>query len=96
MDARRIVETIPQIVADLRAYHGYRTLWLDLGGRLVHAEPDEELEDEGFLYVGTFLRPDVEALTEALGRYVALSTASPRSSVAEPSADLGSARLVVA
>ncbi len=96
MDARRLVETIPQIVADLRTYHGYRTLWLDLDGRLVHTEPDEELEREGFLYVGTFLRPGVEALAEALGRFVALSAACPRSRVAKPSPELGPARLVVA
>lgn len=61
--------SVPDLVRQLRAFHGYRTLWLDEQQQsLVHAEPDEELENLGFRYVATLMRPGPEALAEALAR----------------------------
>lgn len=59
---------VPDLVRQLRGFHGYRTLWLDGGGRVVHAEPEFELEDEGYRYIATLMRPGPEQLAEALGR----------------------------
>ncbi|MCA9706658.1 MAG: hypothetical protein KDK70_12465 [Myxococcales bacterium] len=61
--------SVADLVRQLRAFHGYRTLWIDEGGtEIVHAEPEEELEAEGYRYVATLLRPGPEALADALGR----------------------------
>ena len=62
------VPSVVDLVQQLRAFHGHRTVWLDADGSLVHAEPDEELEDLGYRYVATLMRPGPEALAEALGR----------------------------
>lgn len=55
----------------LQAFHGYRTVWLDDGGRLWHAEPDDLLEEQGFRYLGSFLRPSVDELAALLAPPVA-------------------------
>jgi len=63
------VPSVADLVHQLRAFHGYRTLWLDPRGEsLLHAEPEDELEAEGYRYVATLMRPSPEALAEALGR----------------------------
>jgi hypothetical protein len=62
------VPSVVDLVHHLRAFHGYRTLWLGPDGSLVHAEPDEELEALGHRYVATLMRPGPEALAEALTR----------------------------
>lgn len=60
---------IADLVAELRAYHGYRTLWIDQArGLVLHAEPDDQLEARGYRYVATLMRPGPEVLAEALGR----------------------------
>lgn len=61
--------SVADLVRQLRAFHGYRTLWVDpQGAEICHAEPDEELEAEGYRYVATLMRPGPEVLAEALGR----------------------------
>jgi hypothetical protein len=61
------VPSVADLVHQLRAFHGYRTLWIEPTGLVMHAEPDEELEDLGYRYVATLMRPGPEALAEALG-----------------------------
>ena len=54
-----------EVVADaLRGYCGHRSVWLDEAGMLWHAEPDEALEPRR--YVGTFFRPDLDTLEDAV------------------------------
>jgi hypothetical protein len=57
---------VDELVGDLAGYHGHRTLWLDPRGDIVHAEPDDLLEELGYDFVATLLRPDRELLTSAL------------------------------
>lgn len=58
---------IDDVVSSLRTCLGYRSVWLDPFGTLWHSEPeDEELDALGHRYVGTFLRPDADALGAAL------------------------------
>lgn len=69
MSTPTVEAQIDSLARQLASFHGYRTVWLDLNGLVCHAEPDEELEALGYLYVGTFLRPTTEALEEAMARY---------------------------
>lgn len=58
---------IDDVVTSLRTCVGYRSVWIDPFGMLWHCEPeDEELDALGHRYVGTFRRPDAEALGTAL------------------------------
>ncbi|MEE9383586.1 MAG: hypothetical protein V3V08_09255 [Nannocystaceae bacterium] len=59
-------ETLEAIVISLASFNGYRSLWRDTAGRLVHAEPDDCLEDAGFRHVITLIQPTREALVCAL------------------------------
>ncbi|MCX4243413.1 hypothetical protein [Paraliomyxa miuraensis] len=70
--------SVADLVHQLRAFHGYRTLWWRPDGMLLHAEPEEELEDIGYRYVATLMRPGPEALAEALLRAgIVLGAAEP-------------------
>lgn len=72
------VPSVADLVHQLRAFHGYRTVWIEPTGLIMHAEPDEELDDLGYRYVATFLRPGAEEMAEALMKAgVVLTTASP-------------------
>lgn len=72
------VPSVADLVHQLRAFHGYRTLWRQPDGSLLHAEPEEELEALGCRYVATLMRPGPEALAEALTRAgVVLAPAEP-------------------
>jgi hypothetical protein len=63
------VETeLEDLQSQLRGFAGHRTVWLDGGGQLWHAEPDELLEDFGHTYVGTFFRASLEELSIAVAR----------------------------
>lgn len=73
MAASSVDAQIESLARQLASFHGYRTVWLDLGGRLCHAEPDELLEELGYLYVGTFLRPATDDLEEAVARHVTVA-----------------------
>lgn len=78
------VPSVADLVHQLRAFHGYRTLWLQADGSLLHAEPEDELEPLGYRYVATLMRPGPEALAEALTRVgVALAPATAEASGAE-------------
>ena len=57
---------IDELVSDLDCYSGYRSLWLDPQGRIVHSEPEEMLELRGFRYITTLMQPDREELTAAI------------------------------
>lgn len=61
---------VDELVGDLACYHGHRTLWLDSQGDILHAEPDDMLEELGYDYVATLLHPNREQLTGALLRLV--------------------------
>jgi hypothetical protein len=72
------VPSVADLVHQLRAFHGYRTLWVEPTGLVMHAEPDEELEGLGYRYVATLMRPGPEALAEALTRVgMVLTAAAP-------------------
>ena len=60
------VPSVADLVHQLRAFHGYRTVWIEPTGLVMHAEPDEELEDHGYRYVATLLRPGPEEMADAL------------------------------
>ena len=57
---------LEDLAEGLAQFHGYRSIWLTLNGRLCHAEPDDELEVYGYTLVATLLRPDVDTLREHL------------------------------
>ncbi len=61
---------VEQLTEALAAFSGHRTLWLSPELDIIHAEPEYELEDEGYVYVATLMRPDRETLTAALLRVV--------------------------
>jgi hypothetical protein len=63
---------VTTLVRELAQFNGYRTVWIDLHGTLCHAEPDEELEREGYLYVTTMMRPTEDALAEAVSLFASL------------------------
>jgi hypothetical protein len=57
---------VAALVAELGQFHGFRTLWRDREGQVCHAEPDEELEQWGYAYLGTVMRPSAEAVSALL------------------------------
>lgn len=61
---------VEELVGDLAGYHGHRTLWLDSQGGIVHAEPDDMLEEFGFDYLATLFQPTRDELTAELLRRV--------------------------
>lgn len=62
-----LVRQVGDLVTSLRAYNGHRSLWLDPFGTLWHGEPEDDGFDAlGHRYVGTFMRPDADALHAAL------------------------------
>ena len=75
MAAQTLPERIDALARELALFHGYRTLWIDLHGDLLHAEPDEELEGRGYVYVATLLRPEADAIAEAVARHLSLAPA---------------------
>jgi hypothetical protein len=79
------VPSVADLVHQLRAFHGYRTVWIEPTGLVMHAEPDEELEDLGYRYVATFLRPGPEALAEALTRVGMVLTPAAAAEASGPS-----------
>jgi hypothetical protein len=76
MSIEELSRRLDDLVRELRAFHGFRTLWLDLAGLPVHAEPEDAYEGLGWIYVGTFLRPTRDDLDEALARFLRPVTAA--------------------
>lgn len=68
---------VDELVSDLAAYSGHRTLWLDPGGDIVHSEPDEELEDRGFAYVATLFQPSRDELNAAVLKRIPVELDEP-------------------
>ncbi len=86
------VPSVVDLVHQLRAFHGYRTVWIEPTGLVMHAEPDEELEGLGYRYVATLMRPGPETLAEALGRAgVVLTSTAPAKVAATAPAWVGTA-----
>lgn len=59
------------LASQLRAFNGYRTLWMEESptgatAQVVHTEPDVELEAHGYRYVATVLAPSADALGSLL------------------------------
>ncbi len=61
-------QEIANLVEGLAEFHGYRSIWMTLHGRLCHAEPDDELEVYGYTLVATLMRPDADTVREQLRR----------------------------
>lgn len=61
-------DQIPGLVDSLAQHHGHRTVWMDVEGNLLHTEPEAALEDHGFEYVATLMRPDAASIRAALER----------------------------
>jgi hypothetical protein len=72
---KEIEDELQSLCADLRAYSGYRTVWLDRRGTVWHAEPELEMP-EGATYLGTFFRPTPELMLETIASALPLSAAS--------------------
>jgi len=89
------VPSVADLVHQLRAFHGYRTVWIEPTGLIMHAEPDEALEDHGYRYVATMLRPGPEEMAEALVRAGVILT-SPMTSEASGDAWVGVIEAVTA
>ncbi len=70
------------LAADLAGYNGFRALWFDHGGELVHSEPEDELELLGWTLVAVVMRPDVDCLRRHLTTFVEQPT--PRMPVLKP------------
>ena len=70
-----IEDELRRLCDDLRAYSGYRTVWLDRRGCLWHSEPDLDLP-EGATYLGTFFRPTAELMLETIAAALPLPAAS--------------------
>ena len=81
------------LVTQLRVFCGHRTLWIDdATGRLVHAEPDDELDDRGFRYVGTVMAPGRDELTALIaGRFQPIAPALPAATVGRATGGLAPA-----
>jgi hypothetical protein len=79
------VPSVADLVHQLRAFHGYRTLWVEPTGLVMHAEPEEELDGLGYRYVATLMRPGPEALAEALTRVGMVLTAAAAAQASGPS-----------
>ena len=79
MDVVTLQQQVEQLTHALRSFSGHRTLWRSPSGEMVHAEPELELEDEGFVYIATLFQPDRDTVTAALIGAVAM----------EPTVDVG-------
>jgi hypothetical protein len=75
--------TVADVAAQLRGYHGHRTVWIDLQGHLWHTEPEQELEALGWRYVGTFMRPNLDVLELAVTMTLG-GRAAPRPALQHP------------
>ena len=78
MIGANVEQEIANLVDGLAQFHGYRSIWMTLHGRLCHAEPDDELEVYGYALVATLMRPDADTVREHLRRLQAprMTTAS--------------------
>jgi len=66
----QIERHVNRLADDLAEYHGYRALWLDHHGELVHSEPDDECEAMGWTLVAVVMRPDPDCLRRRLSPFV--------------------------
>lgn len=77
MQVQAFERRVEELIIELAQFAGYRTVWLEPSGKICHSEPDEELEVEGYAYLATVMRPDRDALTEALAPRIALELPTP-------------------
>lgn len=66
MDVDTLQFEVEQLTAALQSFGGYRSVWRSPAGELVHAEPELELELEGYRLLATLMRPDRDAVTAAV------------------------------
>jgi hypothetical protein len=59
-------QVVTELKDQLGGFVGYRSVWMGDDGGLWHAEPEEEFDAETFRYIGTFLRPTIDELYDAL------------------------------
>lgn len=62
----RTRERIEALASQLRAFTGYRTLWVGGDGGVLHTEPDVEDAPDGYRYAGTLMQPDEDELDAVL------------------------------
>ena len=77
MQVATLEARVEQITQALGAFSGFRTLWLSPDQDVVHAEPEMELEEEGYQYVATLMQPNRDAVTEALLRVLPIEGTRP-------------------
>lgn len=66
MELGTLEQRIDQLVTTLRDFNGHRSLWLAADGEIWHAEPEDDLEDIGCVYLSTLMQPSREELTAAI------------------------------
>jgi len=66
MDVHTLQTEVEQLTAALASFCGFRSVWRGPNGELVHSEPDDELEREGYRLLATLMRPDRDTVTAAL------------------------------
>lgn len=89
MDVDTLQFEVEQLTEALRGFGGYRSVWRSPDGELVHSEPDEELELEGYRLLATLMRPDRDTVTAAL------MAAEPPRPLVEARVDVGWERTAV-
>jgi hypothetical protein len=57
---------IDQLVTTLRSFNGHRGVWLAADGEIWHAEPEDDLQDSGCIYLATLMQPSREELVAVL------------------------------
>ena len=77
MQVQAFERRVEELIVELAGFSGFRTLWLDRAGSICHAEPEYELEEEGYVYLATLMRPDRDTLTEAIAHRVPLELPTP-------------------
>ena len=98
MQVEPLSQQVSSLIAELRGFHGHRTVWIDRQGRLCHSEPEEELEQLGYVYVTTTMRPAADELDRAMARFARTpqTTEPPRLTRTDASLLQGPSGLVAA
>lgn len=81
----QIERHVQRLAEDLAEYRGYRALWLNPRGDLIHCEPEDECEAMGWTLVAVVMHPDRKLLRLRLLPFVATETRESRTApVIEP------------
>lgn len=85
MNVGELERRIDDLAFELAQYDGFRTLWLDPQGAIRHSEPEDELEQLGWVYLVTLERPDRDSLAGALTKLVPIAATPAVVTTWEPS-----------